>query len=60
MDLLRTFQKLGCFTSVKHHFLHSHLEYFLENLEDFSEEHYERFHQNIRANVIKVNGTLPS
>ena len=33
--------------SVKLHFLYSHLDFFQENLGDFSEEHGERFHQDI-------------
>lgn len=53
IDLIRSFQKLRYFMSIKLHFLHSHLEYFPENLEDFSDN------KNIKANVIKVNGISP-
>lgn len=33
--------------SLKIHFLHDHLDFFPENLVDFSDEHGERFHQDI-------------
>ena len=45
-NLLCAFQKLGCNTSVKVHFLHNHFDYFPENLEALSEEQGERFHQD--------------
>ena len=38
---------MGCHMSVELHFLCSHLDFFQENLGDFSEEHGERFHQDI-------------
>ena len=31
------------------HILHSHLEFFIENLGDVSDEHRERFHQDIAS-----------
>ena len=34
--------------SVKLHFLHSHLDFFPDNLGDVSEEQGERFHQDIK------------
>ena len=46
--LLDNFHKFGCTMSVKVHFLHSHLEYFPENLGALSEEQGERFHQDIK------------
>ena len=46
-ELIDSFKKLGCRMSLKVHFLHSHLEFFRENVGDFSEEHGERFHQDI-------------
>jgi hypothetical protein len=45
--LLETFYDLGCNMSLKIHFLHSHLDFFPENLGDVSDEHGERFHQDI-------------
>ncbi|GBN35659.1 hypothetical protein AVEN_190972-1 [Araneus ventricosus] len=38
---------MGCNMSLKIHFLHSHLEFFPENLGSLSDEHGERFHQDI-------------
>lgn len=34
--------------NLKIHFLHSHIDYFPENLGDFSEEQGERFHQDLK------------
>ncbi|EFN78793.1 hypothetical protein EAI_16704, partial [Harpegnathos saltator] len=34
--------------NLKLHFLHSHLDYFPENLEDYSEEQGERFYRDIK------------
>ena len=48
-DLLTSFQQLGCNMSVKVHFLHSHLDYFPENLGEMSEEQGERFHQDLKT-----------
>jgi len=42
-------QKLGCNISVKIHFLSSHLDFFPENCGSVSDEHGERFHQDIAA-----------
>ena len=38
---------MGCRMSLKMHFLHSHLDFFSPNMSDVSEEHGERFHQDI-------------
>ncbi|GBN02406.1 hypothetical protein AVEN_127727-1 [Araneus ventricosus] len=38
---------MGYNMSLKIHFLHSHLEFFTENLGSVSDEHGERFHQDI-------------
>jgi hypothetical protein len=35
--------------SVKLHYSHSHIQFFRPNLGDVSEEHGERFHQDIEA-----------
>ncbi len=48
-NLLCAFQKLGCNMSVKVHFLHSHLDYFPENLGAMSKEQGEHFHQDIKT-----------
>ena len=50
--------------SLKIHFLHSHLNYFSENLGDVSNEHGERFHQDMKGIEGRYHGfwdeTLPS
>ena len=46
--MLKAFQAVDCLMSLKVHFLHSHIDYFPENLGAVSEEHGERFHQNIK------------
>jgi hypothetical protein len=46
--MLENFKNLGCNMSVKVHFLHSHIEYFPENLGCFGEEQGERFHHDIK------------
>jgi hypothetical protein len=46
-NMIQRYQALGSTMSVKMHFLHSHLDYFSENLGRFSEEQGERFHQDI-------------
>ena len=38
---------MGCRMSLKIHFLHSHLYFFPPNLGAVSDEHGERFHQDI-------------
>ena len=45
--MLYNFRRLGARMSIKMHFLHSHLDYFPENLGALSEEQGERFHQDI-------------
>lgn len=47
--LLQSYKSLGCNMSLKMHFLHSHLDTFPANLGDISDEHGERFHQDISA-----------
>ena len=46
--MLNHFEKLGCNLSIKLHFLHSHLDFFPVNLGDYSEEHGEKFHQEMK------------
>lgn len=45
MYLFRT----GVNMSLKIHFLHSHLDFFPNNLGDVSDEHGERFHQEMKS-----------
>jgi hypothetical protein len=46
-NLLQCYDRLGCNMSLKLHFLHSHLDFFPENCGAVSDEHGERFHQEI-------------
>ena len=55
-DRLTSFQQLGCNMSVKVHFLHSHLDYFPENLGEMSEEQGERFHQDLKTMEKRYQG----
>jgi hypothetical protein len=54
--MLNYFQTLGCNMSLKVHFLYSHLDYFPNNLGDFSEEQGERFHQDIKEMERRYQG----
>ena len=45
--LLKSYEDMGCRISLKIHFLHSHLNVFPPNLGAVSDEHGERFHQDI-------------
>ncbi|UYV80826.1 hypothetical protein LAZ67_19001886 [Cordylochernes scorpioides] len=48
-DLLLSYEALGCNMSLKIHFLHSHLDFFPDNLGAVSDKHGERFHQDISS-----------
>ena len=54
--LMQSFQAMGARMSIKMHFLHSHLDYFPENCDDYSEEHGERFHQDISCMEERYQG----
>ena len=51
---------MGCRMSVKLHFLCSHLDFLQENFSDFSEEHGERFHQDIEPMKTRYEGRWDS
>ena len=55
-ELLRTYQELGCNMSLKIHFLDSHLDFFPSNCGAVSDEHGERFHQDISAMERRYQG----
>ena len=57
-DLLQAFKKMGCHMSPKIHLLHSHLQFFQDNLCDFSDVHGERFHQDIAVIEKRYCGKL--
>jgi len=48
---LTSYNAMGCNMSLKIHSLESHLNVFPENLSEVSDEHGERFHQDIMAMV---------
>lgn len=54
--MLSCMKDLGCNMSVKLHYLHSHLDYFPENLGHLSDEQGERFHQEIRTMEERYKG----
>ena len=55
-NLIKTYEMLGCLMSLMLHFLHSHLNFFSKNMGDISEEHGERFHQDISTMEIRYQG----
>jgi len=55
-NLLQSNQKLGCNTSLNIHFLQSHLDFFPENCGAVSDEHGERFHQDISSMEKRYQG----
>ena len=50
------YERLDYLMSVKLHFLHSHLEYFPDNLGNYSEEQGERFHQDLKVMERRYQG----
>ena len=59
-DLLTSYKAMGCNMSLKIHFLESHLDFFPENLGEVSDEHGERFHQDIMAVKKRYQGKWTS
>ena len=55
--LIRNYEKLGCNMSLKVHFLHSHMDFFYKRLSDVSDEHGERFHQDIAVIEKRYKGS---
>jgi hypothetical protein len=56
-DVLTSYKAIGCNTSLKTHFLESKFGiFFPENLCKISDEHGERFHQDIVATVKRYQG----
>ncbi len=54
--MLQSYHRLGCNMSIKVHFLNSHLDEFPANLGDVSDEHGERFHQDIKVMEERYQG----
>ena len=55
-NMIEAFRHLGSRMSLKLHFLHSHLEFFPDNLGAVSDEHGERFHQDIAVVETRYKG----
>lgn len=55
-QLINSYSVMGCRMSLKLHYLHSHLDFFRTNLGDVSEEHGERFHQDIKVMERRYQG----
>ena len=55
-DPLSHYHDMRCNMSLKVHVLHSHLDFFVENLGDVSDEHGERFHQDISVMEQRFKG----
>lgn len=58
--LTQKFGNMGVNMSLKIHFLHNHLDFFPENLSDFSDKHGERFHQDLSDMESRLKGKDPS
>ena len=59
-DLLTSYKATGCNMSLKIHFLESHLDFFPENLDEVSDEHGERFHQDLMVMEKRCQGKWTS
>jgi len=59
-DLLTWYKAMGCNMSLKIHFLEPHLNFFPDNLREASDEHGERFHQDIMAMEKQYQGKWAS
>jgi hypothetical protein len=55
-ELLDAYKALGCNMSPKIYFLHSHLDFFPPNPGTVSDEHGERFHQDITQMEQRYSG----
>ena len=55
-NMLENFKSHGSRMSLKIHFFHSHLNFFPSNLGDVSDEHGERFHQDISTIETRYKG----
>jgi hypothetical protein len=54
--MLEAYKRMKCNMSLKIHFLHSHLDFFPSNLGDVSDEHGERFHQDVATMEKRYKG----
>ena len=54
--MIESYKNMGCNMSLKIHFLHSHLDFFPSNCGDLSDEHGERFHQDVAVMEKRYQG----
>ena len=54
--MLEAYKTMKCNMSLKIHFLHLHPDFFSKNLRDVSDEHGERFHQDIATMEKRYKG----
>ena len=55
-NLIQNYRILGCRISIKMHYLFFHIDFFRPNLGDVSEEHSERFHEDIQLMERRYQG----
>lgn len=55
-EFLTAYADMGCNMSIKIHFLHSHLNFFPDNLGQFSDEQGERMHQEMECIETRFQG----
>ena len=55
-DLVQSYKAMGCNMYLTLHFLDSHLDFFPENLGAVSDEHRQRFHQDISTKKKRYKG----
>ena len=53
---LNAYERMGCNMSLKAHLLHSHLDHFPSNCGDYSDEHRELFHQELKTMEHRYQG----
>lgn len=55
-EMLEAYRIMGISMSLKIHFMHSHLDFFPENLGSVSDEHGEKFHQTLAKIEARYKG----
>lgn len=55
-EMLDCYQDIEAKMSLKVHILYNHLDEFVENLGDYSEQHGEKFHQDIKQMEKRFSG----
>jgi hypothetical protein len=60
LTMVDSFRKMGCNMSPKLHLIHSHLDFFIKNVASVTDEHGERFHQQIAMMEHRYKGKWSS